>query len=1401
MAPALIYKSGSRGLKHGLLRSLAITFGPSTNITIEEQEGATEPSSASELIQQLSHKDNGYELRKGIATELLDLIEELPAESVLKVWNGANDLVERRVPHDAREVALKLLRACLKRLAPNMNGTLVLAFYHSLMRSNFWDCEDTEAKLNVFIDCLSTLTNGGTRFYSLLTPHGDVSGLDEFLRDTLARLGTRDFYGPVITTKTLEFVANCVESGLFLSIESMEHITLIANKSAQDSVRRSCLTALAMATHEVPAPSKALISDEIRSLVEMQNREDHVEESLLPILNLLFLGRNAHELIQAFLRSNKKDTSRVAYFIVFIELLTQEQYKQLWNHPDISAERVGQLLATLMNSLYIQKDSSENASFLILGAMTQLLQSDTFLAYMLDFPSFWIGDNPNSSDCNAFRLLGLVLKTKRLSDLSKKRVHSIFERLVCMLATNNMRYLGFRDFLQALPHIFDYCELLDTVLISQLLDLLSENIAVAVKWQPFFTTVISKLYVPQTLSTTRIQVLKLIQKAAKEAFCQDENTRNLPIQSLQQLLSNYETEEDESVVIALTDLYSSACKYFHANAVENLNEKLMNPAFAASSGRRRSSGILFPIGSTSTSKRQRNKQIILATASAKLATWSMAFRPADLFVCFYRVLIQIVEYAYRMEDTDLYLIPARVLTKIQCRGDDGAVLAEVNEIEGISTALGKNSKFNGFCKDSKWSFPEDIDYLHEAQQKCFIRDAVLPKFEKEETVLGSSKINIRLWLSVAILTLEKPFDWEVYSYVLTYMCPQFANLIPLRPIDDMALRYQEVICNHLKHGAGRRVKIPKFLYTDDLHVAYIRSLSSILGYHRFAPKSFADGITDSLHHGMQATEKTLTPSLNLLTICSHEIPASLKRFLTPILVQLQTRITSPFSTPAILEFLLALSDTPTIISHLTLDEVKRVFAIAFKLIESSKDLKMRAQIKNVEQHISYAEQDAEYSPSSLSFTITPSMAHFFLTLSYNVISNWFLRMSSSNRTELAPFVVKSLRSMVSGGAGFDFDAHAYLDLVARFTTSRNDSTLYSRTFKERTHEEKDEGGFSFGTWVMPDKIVTIETHKQTGDSTVIVRSSSGADTLNLRLVRPEVPKTYDIFSIGSEDAVETNSNDTIDCFFTAAYTLMRVVSFAEAPVRVPDNGPIARSIQLFDTIPYKDLHKIGLFYVGPQQCQEAEILANTSGSFQYKTFLSRLGRVIRLDASTRLYLGGLEPVTDGHYALVWGDEKTQVVFHTVTLMPNNSNDEQLSLKKRHVGNDFVNIFYDESGLPGFDFNIVRSQFNFINIVINPLEEGRSDLFKVRMYRKSGVPAFFSSSHFKIMTSMNLAKYIRQVSIIADTFASSWFATTAPEVCTTWARRAEYLRGINEKLGATEGQQHLRDDFTDFTKNI
>ena len=99
--------------------------------------------------------------------------------------------------------------------------------------------------------------------------------------------------------------------------------------------------------------------------------------------------------------------------------------------------------------------------------------------------------------------------------------------------------------------------------------------------------------------------------------------------------------------------------------------------------------------------------------------------------------------------------------------------------------------------------------------------------------------------------------------------------------------------------------------------------------------------------------------------------------------------------------------------------------------------------------------------------------------------------------------------------------------------------------------------------------------------------------------------------------------------------------------------------------------------------------------------MSGLGELISLSdcRSNDVYLGGLSQTgEDGQYTYVWTNEISQgwsqvfvmgrlccqftsvlVVFHVATLMTNRASDPQCHAKKRHIGNDFVKIVFNESG--------------------------------------------------------------------------------------------------------------------------
>ena len=72
---------------------------------------------------------------------------------------------------------------------------------------------------------------------------------------------------------------------------------------------------------------------------------------------------------------------------------------------------------------------------------------------------------------------------------------------------------------------------------------------------------------------------------------------------------------------------------------------------------------------------------------------------------------------------------------------------------------------------------------------------------------------------------------------------------------------------------------------------------------------------------------------------------------------------------------------------------------------------------------------------------------------------------------------------------------------------------------------------------------------------------------------------------------------------------------------------------------------------------------------------------------------------------------SQVIFHVATLMPTNvAKDPQANKKKRHIGNDFVAIVYNNSGGGKYRLGTVKGQFIYACIVIIPLDQGSNKVF-------------------------------------------------------------------------------------------
>ncbi|KNC48016.1 GARNL1 protein [Thecamonas trahens ATCC 50062] len=245
---------------------------------------------------------------------------------------------------------------------------------------------------------------------------------------------------------------------------------------------------------------------------------------------------------------------------------------------------------------------------------------------------------------------------------------------------------------------------------------------------------------------------------------------------------------------------------------------------------------------------------------------------------------------------------------------------------------------------------------------------------------------------------------------------------------------------------------------------------------------------------------------------------------------------------------------------------------------------------------------------------------------------------------------------------------------------------------------------------------------------------------------------------------------------------------APSMIRLPDSEAMQRALGLLDLVPTVNTHKIGLLYVAPGQFREADILGNTTGSTRYMRFLQSLGSFMSLRGAIA-YTGGLDrsdESIDGETALYWKDELSFVVFHTTTLMPNMGGAySQFQNKKRHIGNDYVTIVFNESEHP-FTASTIPGQFNFVHIVISPLESEYLVLVKV----KPGMEhlARDTGTHL-ILTEPVLAMLVRQIAIRADLFAQIFHHGT--RFVSNWEERLKQICLLCERAASASPPSSAR----------
>ncbi|KAM0788165.1 hypothetical protein ACM66B_001327 [Microbotryomycetes sp. NB124-2] len=681
---------------------------------------------------------------------------------------------------------------------------------------------------------------------------------------------------------------------------------------------------------------------------------------------------------------------------------------------------------------------------------------------------------------------------------------------------------------------------------------------------------------------------------------------------------------------------------------------------------------------------------------------------------------------------------------------------------------------------------------------------------------------------------------------------------------------RRVLCDALRAGDRSDRVFPRTLPVGvkraEIHAVGYQCLTSLIAYRSLFNKSQQDDMVDTFMHGLGNPRDTAKPCIHALAVGAFELRPSVTKHLAEIMRHLQKIISSATLGVHILEFIAAVGQEPALYANFTEVDFQTVFGIALKYIQAHNERLADDPAPVEEEGVEYAFQQyvflmAYYSIAAwflaLRLSERPKYVAFLTRrlvqanegkpeiddateVCFDMIARYsysnadprprpsaFDKIITAGRTDAvtktwivgsATITLRSLRApawvevtirRASGVARMLWE----LQNISGVTTA-SETNMVAMYLRHRETQQVSVPS------VISSALASLPSHGQRPFLGTRSRSASvsGGEPLADTNASSAIAIEQNVVSDAINSAATTANQPTLESGLLSvdpSFFMLQLSSYPDfssngPPLLVPNDPAFQRGITALDRIPVVDFHKVGILYAGPGQTTEQEMLGNTHGSKAYTEFVSGLGKLVRLNTSRDqdVYVGGLDQENDldGKWTYIWDDDIAQVVFHVTTLMPTSlETDPQCTLKKRHVGNDYVNVIWNDSGVD-YAFGTVASQFEFINIVIQPHTpagnpwtgpgmSNNSEFFKVSMQRRPGMPEIGPLGSFKLITGSSLPHLIRQLALHCNIMCQIWLdcvgletgggRTTKLEYKSNWRRRLEQVRMLKQRIKSSK----------------
>ncbi|KAK8041388.1 GTPase activating protein [Apiospora phragmitis] len=647
------------------------------------------------------------------------------------------------------------------------------------------------------------------------------------------------------------------------------------------------------------------------------------------------------------------------------------------------------------------------------------------------------------------------------------------------------------------------------------------------------------------------------------------------------------------------------------------------------------------------------------------------------------------------------------------------------------------------------------------------------------------------WLATVVALLQQFCDWEIYSFILVYLPSQLSNHSIFKSAVPQIQELRRLLCEQIKTTGFLEPHTSTGLRRSDVATCLFHTLTMILSYHKHFQKTEEDEIVGTFTRGIGHWDRSTKVCLHALSICCYELPMSTSKALVTILQKMSQIVTQSSNAIHILEFLACLARLPSLYSNFRQDEYRIVFGICFRYLQYVRE-------KKASQRMSTASDPSAQGPLSASgdTLIHPNasddLPQYVYALAYHVITFWFLALKLPDRAKEVSFISKNLFTDHDGNQVSEEQAQITIDFMQRAAYADVDESMPDPHFTAERF-----GEILKRRWLIGNSIVTIEQATGAGYAQITKRQPSGTSSYMIHESFKAPPSHQErIANDIKGDGTQAQGNTVLPSHLLVHLFSTLPLSDQARPIPLPQDEAVDRAMRTFDRSPTVDGHKVGVIYIGEGQTKETEILANVSGSSEYLEFLNGLGTLTRLkDATTNMQGLDRQYDTDGEYTFCWRDRVSEIVFHVTTQMPTNlEHDAQCTLKKRHIGNDFVNIIFNDSGLP-FKFDTFPSQFNYVNIVITPESRAsfvatrqrtpidvKESFYQVQVISKPGFPEVSPAADMKIVSLRALPDFIRLLALNASVFSMVWSSRDVGEYISPWRNRLREIARLRERFG-------------------